>query len=184
MSNNKIKPIKTIVIFIVLPIILFVGGFFIFLITFFQIHPFVYLSTALAVIINIFTVIKSNKSRFPKRIIIPAEIGFLSPMIGLLLLILGFIIMPVFTSNAWCLLACSGYEIPKESSIFTFRETQDNNEGSGEYWLYGEDDENYYANFSYPESDADYTVLKKGTEPAGFNKLDIDTWGVRKEKEE
>ncbi len=47
-------------------------------------------------------------------------------------------------SNTWGVLTDKGYRIPKESSIFTFEATK-MNEGSGDYWLYGEDNQYYYS---------------------------------------
>lgn len=48
--------------------------------------------------------------------------------------------------NGWSLLTGRGYVIPVESSIFEFRATV-MNEGSGEWWTYGEDS-NYYYHFT------------------------------------
>jgi hypothetical protein len=65
----------------------------------------------------------------------------------LLLIVLLFIIVIIFLKdmliNVWCLNTDKNYFIPKESSIFTFKSTQMNN-GSGDWWLYGEDNKFYY----------------------------------------
>jgi len=50
-----------------------------------------------------------------------------------------------FFGNLWLIVTENYYKIPKESSIFTFEPTK-MNEGSGGWWIYGEDNLNYYAN--------------------------------------
>jgi hypothetical protein len=47
-------------------------------------------------------------------------------------------------SNLWSLATGRGFFIPAESSVFSFRATK-MNEGSGEWWLYGRDDERLFA---------------------------------------
>jgi hypothetical protein len=47
-------------------------------------------------------------------------------------------------ANLWSLATAQGFFIPAESSIFTFRATKEN-EGSGEWWLYGEDGKRLFA---------------------------------------
>lgn len=62
------------------------------------------------------------------------------------LLVLGVVGVCVFTEagvNGWCLLTARGWVLPREASVFTFRVTKWN-EGSGEWWLYGEDARNFY----------------------------------------
>jgi hypothetical protein len=116
-----------------------------------------------------------------KKIFIIFRVFVITPVLSFCVIIGLFMAMPSFSYNAWCLLTCNGYEIPKESSIFTFRQTQDSG-GNGDYWSYGEDDDNYYGenkNPKYdPEHDSDYVFLKKGNEPKGFDKFDTDTWGL------
>lgn len=67
------------------------------------------------------------------------------------IIIITIILMSVFIifktpliCNLWNLLIGRGYFIPKESSILTFKPIV-MNEGSGEWWLYGEDNNNYYS---------------------------------------
>jgi len=48
-----------------------------------------------------------------------------------------------FFGNLWCVFTCRGYRIPDDSSLFTFRVTQWN-DGSGEWWNYGQDGRYYY----------------------------------------
>ena len=47
-------------------------------------------------------------------------------------------------SNLWLLATGRGFFIPAESSVFSFHATK-MNEGSGEWWLYGQDDERLFA---------------------------------------
>jgi hypothetical protein len=105
---------------------------------------------------------------------------FLSPLLLLILFFSSLIVMPVLTFNAWCMLTCNGWEIPKESSIFTFVQTQDSG-GNGDYWTYGEDDKYYYGvNVDEiaceSESAPEYFILEKGRESQDFDKLDYHTW--------
>lgn len=46
--------------------------------------------------------------------------------------------------NLWFLVTGRGFFIPSESSVFLFKITQYNS-GSGEWWLYGEDKDHFYA---------------------------------------
>jgi hypothetical protein len=72
--------------------------------------------------------------------------------------------------NIYSLIVNRGYFIPEESSIFTFRATLDN-PGSGEWWIYGEDNKNCYYAAVEP-----YAVISKNNHCPGFNKLDYRTW--------
>ena len=87
-----------------------------------------------------------------------------------------------FFINAWRLLTENGYFIPQESSIFRFDATE-MNEGSGGWWLYGEDDKYYYGIPQngicdyYYDSDF-YFKLQKGDEPENFDRLDCNTWQI------
>lgn len=77
-------------------------------------------------------------------------------------------------SNAFSLFIEPNYFIPKESSIFKFEETQ-KNEGSGDWWLYGEDD-NYYYGLNIESETPQYFKFKKGNECVKFNKTNYKTW--------
>lgn len=77
-------------------------------------------------------------------------------------------------SNLWSLLIDKEYFIPQESNIFEFESTK-MNFGSGEWWLYGEDDEYYYG-LNQVNATPKYYKLKKGKENLSFNKYDYDTW--------
>jgi hypothetical protein len=88
-----------------------------------------------------------------------------------------FILLGIFTEfwgNAWDLLTGRGYFIPKESNMFVFKVTEMNS-GSGEWWLYGEDNKYYYA-LNSDGADPEYYKTEKKTAPSGFNKFDYKTW--------
>ena len=53
------------------------------------------------------------------------------------------------------------------------------NQGSGEWWLYGED-ENYFYAMENSTSDKDYVLLskEKGLKIEGFDKFDVKTWKI------
>ncbi|MFJ5286473.1 hypothetical protein ACIP66_21820 [Pseudomonas sp. NPDC088429] len=63
--------------------------------------------------------------------------------------------------------------IPSESSIFSFK-PYEINEGSSNYWIYGEDGKNYYY-FSY-EPAAPYVFIRKSNACPPFDRLDHATW--------
>ena len=76
-------------------------------------------------------------------------------------------------SNAWQLLVDRSNFIPPESSIWTFEPTVIN-QGSSNYWLYGEDRQHYFY-FSYaPETP--YRLIGKDARCPGFNPRDVATW--------
>lgn len=80
-------------------------------------------------------------------------------------------------SNAWMMLVDRENVIPAESSIFSFK-PYEINQGSSNYWIYGEDDSNYYY-FAHQPS-VPYVVMSKGKDCQAFDRLDYTTWcGVR-----
>lgn len=89
-------------------------------------------------------------------------------IITLLILIVG----SNLGSNIISLTVGAGYFIPEKSSIFTFKYTLYNS-GSGEYWLYGEDSNNFYEHTSSKE-----LVFPKAKvrECLGFNPLNYESW--------
>jgi hypothetical protein len=93
-------------------------------------------------------------------------------IISFLLICILLGIFTEFFGNAWCLLTCLGYIIPKESNMFIFKVTKDN-DGSGEWWLYGED-KKYYYGFDINENN--YYKKIKGEENNYFDKFDYKTW--------
>jgi hypothetical protein len=76
--------------------------------------------------------------------------------------------------NVWSLATARGFFIPKESSLFTFRVTEENH-GSGEWWLYGEDGQNFFALHSREPS---YFVQTTGeaAKCSGFSPRNQRTW--------
>lgn len=79
-------------------------------------------------------------------------------------------------SNALMLLMDRVNFIPAESSIWTF-EPYEINQGSGSWWVYGEDAHHYYY-FSY-EPNAPYLAFARNTECPGFDPRDFRTWCTR-----
>lgn len=86
--------------------------------------------------------------------------------------------MGVFTTffgNVWLLATGEGYVIPAESSVFTFEATA-MNEGSGDWWLYGEDGNNFYRyTGGSPHAYVTYDKTRAGT-CQGFDRHDVKTW--------
>ena len=67
------------------------------------------------------------------------------------------------------------YIIPNESSICRFEVNQMNN-GSGDWWIYAQDDSNYYFFLGYDS--LPYIVFSRSTAEKciGFDKVNVDTW--------
>lgn len=88
------------------------------------------------------------------------------------------LLLVTFTSvlgNLFSILTENEYMIPKESSIFTFEATK-MNEGSGGWWLYGEDNKKYYA-FSIDSINKIISIDKSQSQKIKtFDKLDYRTW--------
>ncbi|MGE6355653.1 hypothetical protein ACQKCJ_17430 [Flavobacterium sp. NPDC079362] len=81
--------------------------------------------------------------------------------------------------NIFSLVIEKEYFIPKQSSIFTFNETVQN-EGSSDVWRYGEDFTNYYFNLSTFTYDVLFFPKKNINNCLGFDPEDITTWcGVK-----
>lgn len=92
-----------------------------------------------------------------------------------LLAVGAYLFMTPTGANMFGLLTSSAFYIPNESSLTRFRVKQYNT-GSGDWWLYGEDGQNYYA-----VSDDDhfsYFVLSKAAAMDEFDPLDKSTWGA------
>ena len=89
-------------------------------------------------------------------------------------------VCPRGIDNSISLLLENNFFIPEESNICSFRDTIDSL-GSGEGWLYGEDDKYYYGVrvddvTCEIESVPAYYVLKKGQESQNFDKFNYHTW--------
>lgn len=80
-----------------------------------------------------------------------------------------------FGANIWNVSTGNGFIIPTESSLFTFKATT-MNEGSGEWWIYGEDEKFYY-HFIGDKKRAYMKVSKeKSMKCKGFHANDFKTW--------
>lgn len=95
--------------------------------------------------------------------------------ISLFAVILALAIFTHFFGNLWNLVTGRGYFIPEESNMFTFNVTEWN-DGSGEWWLYGEDKKSCYALNTEPDYTPKYFRMEKGKEGEGFDKFDFRTW--------
>ena len=88
------------------------------------------------------------------------------------------LLLVTFTSvlgNLFSILTEKEYIIPKESSIFTFEATK-MNEGSGGWWLYGEDNKKYYA-LSMDSTNMIINIDKiQSHKFKNFDKFDYKTW--------
>lgn len=94
------------------------------------------------------------------------------------LILFAFILTFSFTSvfgNIWLLLTENGYEIPKESSIFTFEATK-MNDGSGGWWIYGEDNEKYYALSTDSINSILFIDKLQSKKIENFDKFNYETW--------
>ncbi|WKB81795.1 DUF4952 domain-containing protein [Cellulophaga lytica] len=79
-------------------------------------------------------------------------------------------------SNFWGLLIGNGYLIPNQSSVFTFQATE-MNKGSGDYWLYGEDNKNYYTTLEKDNIEPYVFIAKeKAKSIPNFDKTNYETW--------
>lgn len=99
----------------------------------------------------------------------------------LLIVLTGTIILYCTTilANTFSLIIEKEYFIPKQSSIFTFKETVKNDDSS-DVWRYGEDCTNYYYNLSTFNNDVLVFPKKKTNNCPGFNPENINTWcGVK-----
>lgn len=91
---------------------------------------------------------------------------------------MSMVLFIILFTNIWINLLSlyidNNYFIPKESSIFIFQETK-TNDGSGDWWLYGEDKNNYYA-LNTESNNPRYYILEKGHETRFFDKFNYNTW--------
>ncbi|WP_299674480.1 hypothetical protein [uncultured Roseobacter sp.] len=82
--------------------------------------------------------------------------------------------LPNALGNLFLTATSAAFYIPAQSSLWRFRATV-MNEGSGDWWLYGEDAAHYYA-----VSDDDhfaYVYLPKHQAPVAMDPRDTATWG-------
>ncbi len=94
---------------------------------------------------------------------------------GLLFFVLAMLLFTPLGGNIWFLMTEPGYIVPAESSVFTFRPTV-LNPGSGDWWIYGEDGDNYYHFIGKGERPYGYIPRLKAEEVVGFDPQDYSTW--------
>lgn len=94
-----------------------------------------------------------------------------------LVFLFGLFLMNTNTfANLWSVATGRGYLIPEESSMIRFRVTQMNG-GSGEYWLYAEDENNYYTMMEKSGAKPYLSFSKeKAANCPHFDKFDVKTW--------
>ena len=84
------------------------------------------------------------------------------------------VVLTPLLGNVYSLVADVGYFIPRESSVLTFRVLV-NNSGSGEWWLRGEDWQNFYAIDG--KEPIYYLFPKRSLEACPtFSPIDVATW--------
>jgi len=94
-----------------------------------------------------------------------------------LFLVLYLPIMGNYWGNSLLLIMDPVYIIPKESSKFNFNPTV-MNPGSGDWWIYGEDNKNYYYFNGDKKTPYIFIAKKKSKQCNGFNAHDNNTWCV------
>lgn len=112
----------------------------------------------------IFTKNKVTMKQYRKLVLIP-----------LFILMLFILINTSLVLNLWHLLIEPAYIIPAESSVFMFKPTVMNS-GSGDWWIYGKDKNNYYY---FTGSDrSPYDIISKDNikECPSFDPKDHGTW--------
>ena len=96
--------------------------------------------------------------------------------ITLFIALIFFILQTNFWYNSWNLLTGRGYIIPKESSISDFTVIE-MNRGSGEWWLYGEDDMHYYSMMKESKNKPYIKISKVDAKKnQDFDKMNYKTW--------
>lgn len=112
---------------------------------------------------------RSDRNMLPKTAVRMIAYTFLAMILAALL------ISPLL-GNAWLLLIGRGYFIPVDSSIFTFEPIEMNN-GSGEWWIYGQDYRYYYyAGDGVGKHRYRFIHGSKANECRGFVVTDFSTW--------
>jgi len=91
----------------------------------------------------------------------------------LLLALLVIVINTRVVNNLWMILTDASNYIPDHSNIFSFQPTQIDG-GSGGYWRYGEDKNNYYY-FSVKEENV-YIYAPKAQNCKALNQFNYVTW--------
>ncbi len=94
--------------------------------------------------------------------------------LAIVVVLVGFFYFPV-GANSWHLVTSSSYIVPEESSVFTFHVTK-MNEGSGEWWLYGEDSRYFYHFTGAPGESYLKAEKSRIAHCSGFRPDKIETW--------
>src|SRR5262245_17907316 len=91
-----------------------------------------------------------------------------------LVVLLATVVFTPLAGNLWLLLTGNGYEIPEESSVLWFNPTV-MNDGSGDWWIYGEDHTYYYF---IGDGHGRYKMFPKEREQScrGFDPTRYETW--------
>jgi hypothetical protein len=81
-----------------------------------------------------------------------------------------------FIGNIWEVITDRRYIIPSESTMLRFKVIR-MNEGSGDWWLYGEDDNNYYTMMD-ATNEKPYLLISKhiAKDCKNFDLLNFKTW--------
>ncbi|WP_120997911.1 hypothetical protein [Stutzerimonas urumqiensis] len=87
--------------------------------------------------------------------------------------LLGVLLLTRVVGNGLMLVIDRENFVPTEASIFTL-DPYVINEGSSSYWLYAEDNDNYY-HFTY-EPGREYLLMSKDQTCPGFQRDDVSTW--------
>ena len=84
--------------------------------------------------------------------------------------------LALLLGNKLSLLHRNGYFITSESSVYTFQETK-MSDGSGEYWLYAED-ENYFYSLVTEDKNQPYAIISREAADSivWFDKTNYKTW--------
>ena len=93
--------------------------------------------------------------------------------------LLGVLLFTRVVGNGLMLIMERENFVPAEASIFTL-DPYVINEGSSSYWLYAEDNDNYY-HFTY-EPGREYLLMSKDQPCPGFQRDDFSTWCTPKAK--
>lgn len=93
----------------------------------------------------------------------------------ILMSLIVFLILTNVIGNTYRLIVDRGFFIPSESSLLWFESTVENS-GSGEWWIYGEDNEFYFANATNLTPTYYIFPREKVSQCQGFAAKELNTW--------